>query len=200
MTEDKSNTTFFSILIVDDEPKNIQLLGSLLKKQGYEAEFALNGQKALNWLEKKPFDLILLDIMMPGMDGFEVCRQIKANENFAHIPVIFLTARTQTDDIVDGFEAGGSDYVTKPFDPRELLARIKLHVEIKTLRGLIPICAYCKDIRNDKGSWQKIETYIQENSLARFSHGLCPKCAEKLYGDKKWFKKKLKQTGRGKSS
>ena len=177
----------FSILIVDDEPKNIQLLGNLLEKNNYEIEFAMDGESALHWVEKKPFDLVLLDIMMPGMDGYEVCRTIKSDISKMHIPIIFLTAKTDTDDIVKGFEVGGSDYVTKPFRSLELLARVKMQVEMKTLRGLIPICANCKDIRDDKGSWNKIEAYIQKHSVALFSHGMCPKCMDKLYGEQDWY-------------
>ncbi len=178
----------FTILIVDDEPKNIQLLGSLLREKGYLVEFALDGTKALSWLDAKPFDLVLLDIMMPGMDGYEVCRRIKENLGTRHIPVIFLTAKTETDDIVKGFAVGGADYVTKPFKSPELLARVKVRVEMKLLRGLIPICAKCKSVRDDKGSWERIEAYIQSRSQALFTHSLCPHCAEAMYGNEPWYK------------
>lgn len=180
--------TPFTILIVDDEPKNIQLLGSLLREKGYLVEFALDGAKALKWLDAKPFDLVLLDIMMPGMDGYEVCRRIKENFETRHIPVIFLTAKTETEDIVKGFETGGSDYITKPFKSPELLARVKVRVEMKMLRGLIPICARCKSIRNDNQSWERIEAYIQSHSQALFTHSLCPGCAEAMYGGEPWYK------------
>lgn len=189
----ETSTPPFSILIVDDEPKNIQLLGSLLKENGYAVEFALDGEKTLDWLASRPFDLILLDIMMPGMNGYEICRKIKSDISQRHIPVIFLTAKTETDDIVKGFDAGGSDYITKPFKSPELLARVKMHAEMKILRGLIPICANCKDVRDDEGSWMRIESYIQSKSLALFSHGLCPACAEKIYGGEIWYKKKDKK-------
>lgn len=178
----------FSILIVDDEPKNIQLLGSLLREKGYLVEFALDGARALSWLDAKPFDLVLLDIMMPGMDGYEVCRRIKENLGTRHIPVIFLTAKTEIEDIVKGFEVGGTDYVTKPFKSPELLARVKVRVEMKLLRGLIPICAKCKSVRDDKGSWERIEAYIQSRSQALFTHSLCPHCAEAMYGKEPWYK------------
>ncbi|MCP3872959.1 MAG: response regulator, partial [Desulfobacteraceae bacterium] len=160
---DAYSTPFF-VLIVDDEPKNLQLLGNILKENSYKVEFALDGEKALDWVKNKSFDLVLLDIMMPGMDGYEVCRRIKANKITQHIPIIFITAKIQTEDIVKGFDAGGSDYITKPFKAPELLARVKKEVELKTLRGLIPICSRCKDIRDDKGSWKRIEAYIEKNS------------------------------------
>lgn len=191
--------TSFSILIVDDEPKNIQLLGNLLKENGYDVEFALSGINALEWINSKPFDLILLDIMMPEMDGYTVCRKIKADRKKKHIPIIFITAKTETEDIVKGFEAGCVDYINKPFKVPELLARVKTQVEMKILRGLIPICAHCKAVRDDKGTWNDIEAYIQDHSAALFSHGMCPACMQELYGDEDWYeemygsKKKMKK-------
>ena len=190
----EQNNQVFSILIVDDESKNIQLLGNLLKENGYETEFATNGEETFEWIYSKPFDLILLDIMMPGMDGYEVCEKIKSDSTIRHIPVIFLTAKDEVGHIVKGFEVGGSDYIVKPFKAPELLARVKKEVELKVLRGLIPICANCKDIRDDRGSWNKIEAYIQKHSAALFSHGMCPKCMDELYGDKEWYQKKMKST------
>ncbi|MCP3944210.1 MAG: response regulator [Desulfobacteraceae bacterium] len=183
------NNNSFSILIVDDQPKNIQLLGNLLKEHNYEVEFATNGKEAIDWVFSRDFDLILLDIMMPEMDGFQVCKKIKSNIAKRHIPIIFLTAKTDTEDIVKAFTMGGSDYVTKPFKAAELLVRVKMHVEMKILRGLIPICANCKDIRNDEGIWDKIEEYFENHSSALFSHSMCPKCADKFYGDQNWYKK-----------
>ncbi len=107
-----------------------------------------------------------------------------------HIPVIFLTARTATQDMVKGFELGGADYITKPFEPAELLVRVRTQIEMKILRGLIPICAKCKNIRDDKGFWNRIESYLEHHSQAIFSHGLCPKCSNELYGHHTWYKKK----------
>lgn len=188
-----SNEKRFSILIVDDEPKNIQLLGSILKGNDYDVEFATDGGKALEWMDDKDFDLVLLDIMMPGLNGYEVCERIRADKRKSHVPVIFLTAKTETDDIVKAFAVGGTDYVTKPFKTPELLARIKTHVEIKTLRGLIPICASCRKVRDEEGLWQQMESYIERHTNAFFSHGICHECAEKLYGDRKWFRKMKKE-------
>lgn len=119
-----------SILIVDDETKNIQLLGNLLSEESYEVEIAMNGEEALDWLQEHTFDLILLDIMMPGIDGYEVCRKIKSNPDTKNIPIIFLTAKTETDDIIQAFEIGAVDYVLKPFKTLELLSRIHTHLTI----------------------------------------------------------------------
>ncbi len=123
-----------SILIVDDEPKNIQLLANILNAKGYEVEFATSGELALEWTASRPFDLILLDIMMEGMDGFQVCQKLKASPETQEIPVIFLTAKAEIKDIVRGFEFGAVDYVMKPFNTIELLARVNTHLELKANR------------------------------------------------------------------
>jgi len=119
------------ILVVDDTPKNIQLLGTVLRDEGYETNVAQSGEQALKILEKVRPDLILLDVMMPGLDGFETCKRLKADPVTSSIPVIFLTAKTETADIVKGFELGAVDYVTKPFNTTELLARVNTHVQLK---------------------------------------------------------------------
>src|SRR5262245_50794453 len=108
------------ILVVDDTPANIQTLSGILKEKGYQLSVATNGKQALQVLEKLQPDLILLDVMMPEMDGFETCRQIKKSEALRNIPIIFLTAKTETADIVEGFEIGAVDYVGKPFNAHEL--------------------------------------------------------------------------------
>jgi adenylate cyclase len=122
------------ILVVDDTPANIQALAAILKERGYQISVATNGQQALDLLARVQPDLILLDVMMPGMDGFETCRQIKAAEQWRQIPVIFLTAKTETADIVQGFEVGAVDYVAKPFNAHELLARVNTHLTVDELR------------------------------------------------------------------
>jgi CheY-like chemotaxis protein len=102
-----------SILIVDDNVKNLQVLGGFLQIEGLMVEFAMDGMSALKWLDKKKFDLILLDIMMPGMDGFEVCSIIRKNPAISDIPIIFITAKTDSESIIKGFESGAVDYITK---------------------------------------------------------------------------------------
>jgi len=126
-----------SVLIVDDNIKNIEVLGKFLQDEGISVEFALDGATALGWLEKKSFDLILLDIMMPGMDGYEVCSGIKKNPLTCEIPVIFLTAKTDPESIVKGFDCGAVDYVTKPFIHKELLARVNSQIQIKKAKDEI---------------------------------------------------------------
>ncbi len=125
------------ILIVDDTPKNVQILGTILKQEGYRINVAGNGLHALKVVEKVSPDLILLDIMMPEMDGFETCIRLKAFQQTKDIPIIFLTARTDTDDVVRGFELGAVDYVTKPFKATELLVRVRTHLDLKLSKDLI---------------------------------------------------------------
>ncbi len=122
-----------TILLVDDTPENIEILVDLL--DGFDLKVAINGKEALEtaWEDAAP-DLILLDIMMPEMDGYEACRRLRADERTKDVPVIFLTAKTQKDDVYKAFEAGGQDYVTKPFDARELTERVKTQLELKTQR------------------------------------------------------------------
>jgi class 3 adenylate cyclase len=121
------------ILIVEDTPANIQTLTATLKERGYQISVATNGRQALDIVGKVQPDLILLDVMMPEMDGFETCRRLKASEQWRQIPVIFLTAKTDTADIVKGFELGAVDYVAKPFNAHELLARVNTHLTIDRL-------------------------------------------------------------------
>lgn len=190
------------ILIVDDEPINVMIADRILQKENYDTITASNGKEALELIDENIPDLILLDIMMPEMNGFEVCTKLQENEQTREIPVIFLTAVTDKESIVKGFEVGGKDYLTKPFNTPELLARVKAHVslklasdeqkklitrlqkalkEIKTLSGLLPICSHCKKVRDDDGYWRGVEHYIADHSEAQFSHGICPDCMRQYY-------------------
>jgi two-component system sensor histidine kinase/response regulator len=125
------------ILVVDDNLKNLQLIAKILKDEGYLISLSQSGSDALDQLTQLKPDLILLDVMMPEMDGYELCRQIKNNENLRDIPVIFLTAKTQTEELAAGFTAGGVDYITKPFNRQELLIRLKNHIELADSRKKI---------------------------------------------------------------
>lgn len=126
-----------NIYIVDDVHENIQVLANILKNNGYNFSVARNGEQALEGIQLKLPDLILLDVSMPGMDGYEVCKELKSKEKTAEIPVIFITARIETEDIVKGFRAGGVDYLTKPFNSEELLARIKTHLDLKDSKEML---------------------------------------------------------------
>ncbi len=191
-----------NILVVDDTPENLTVLRHILTEHGYVVRPALSGDVALSAIAMEPPDLILLDIMMPGMDGYEVCRKLKSDESTSQIPIIFISALDETGDKVRAFRAGAVDYITKPFQPEEVLARVDTHItlsklqrdleekndllqkaldEVKTLNGLLPICSFCKKIRDDQGYWNQIESYISKRSRAQFSHSICEECLKKHY-------------------
>ena len=193
-----------TIMVVDDVPANLKLLGDLLGGHGYRVLSFTSGELALAAADKALPDLVLLDINMPGLNGYEVCERLKADGGLREIPVIFISSLGETMDKVRAFGAGGVDYITKPFDFPEVETRIRTHLElrrqkraltakveelrfalaqIKTLRGILPICASCKKIRNDQGYWKQVETYISEHTEALFTHGICPDCSKKLYPD-----------------
>jgi putative two-component system response regulator len=125
------------ILIVDDVTDNIEVVMNRLKEEGYDFSFATDGEQALSLVQSNPFDLILLDIMMPGLSGFEVCQKLKNDPQTQEIPVIFLTAKVDIDAISRGFELGAVDYVTKPFNGEELIARVRTHLELSQAKKLL---------------------------------------------------------------
>ena len=133
-SEREKNSTVFNILIVDDFPLNLQVLGAILEAEGYNVRPVPNGRLALRVAGKEKPDLILLDIMMPEMDGFEVCRQLKENQDLRDIPVIFISALNNTSDIVRALKSGGVDYITKPFQIKEVTARVSTHLQIQQQR------------------------------------------------------------------
>ena len=129
--QNNSKTVTPSILIVDDNPQNLEVLGKILHDNNYDVEFAMSGEAAMEWIENKLFDLILLDINMPGISGFEVCVKIRLNPALDRVPVFFVSAENDRKSILKGFEYGAQDYITKPFDSRELLMRVKTHLSLK---------------------------------------------------------------------
>ncbi len=189
-----------TVLVVDDQPANLKVLLTVLQEADFHVLIADSGKRALQLVSRKRPDIILLDVMMPGIDGFETCRRLKKDPATSTIPVIFMTALNSLDDELHGFEAGGVDYITKPFHQQKVLARLRAHLtiqhqqriivekkeqleqalgEIKQLSGILPICCRCKKVRDDDGYWQQVELYITEHSDAEFTHGFCPDC----YGD-----------------
>ncbi len=154
------------VLIVDDVPKNLQVLGAILYEQGYEIAMADNGKLALSMIGEMTPDLILLDIMMPEMDGFEVCRVIKSDPGNFDIPVIFLTAKHESESIVKGFEAGAVDYITKPFNAPELLARVKTHIDLTlSKKQLIDYNHQLKELMKKKDEFLNIAAHDMRNPL-----------------------------------
>ncbi|HOE41761.1 MAG TPA: response regulator [Rhodoferax sp.] len=193
------------ILIVDDDVTNIMLLKAALWHE-YDIDTATGGQEAISRVQEHPPELILLDVMMPDLSGFDVCSIIKSSEKLAHIPIIFLTGMDTLDGEIRGLEAGGIDYLTKPVNIELVKLRVRNHLELnrrseiirqqrdllevrkqeleatlarmKRLEGIIHICMRCKKIRDDGDSWRQLEQYISEHTDALFSHGLCPSCCQ----------------------
>jgi two-component system, sensor histidine kinase and response regulator len=146
--KEKITTANPLILIVDDIPKNLQVLSSILNLEGYQIAFAANGKESITVLETTTPDLILLDIMMPGMDGFEVCKFIKADIRLKNIPIIFITGKAEQEDIVKGLNLGAVDYITKPFNATELISRVKTHIELKKSRD--KIIEYTRELEKNR--------------------------------------------------
>lgn len=190
------------IVIAEDDSVTGCYLESTLRKWGYGVISTTNGAEAWRALEGAETPLLaILDWMMPELDGLQICRKIRQTPAMSGTYVILLTARGGHGNAVEGLEAGADDYVTKPFDPEELRARVQVGArvaqlqaslservrqleetmaKVKQLRGLLPICSYCKKIRDDRNYWQQVEGFISEHSEAQFSRGICPDCFEKV--------------------
>ena len=190
------------ILIADDEPLSLQLLKKTLESWNYEVVAVSDGQQALAELQgSAPPRLAVLDWMMPGIDRVEVCRRARERLEAQPIHLMLLTSRSASEDIAEALQAGADDSVTKPFDRAELRARlsvgermVRLESElrdrvqelenalerVKQLQGLIPICSYCKKVRDDSDYWHRVERYIEKHTSAQFGHGVCPDCYEKI--------------------
>jgi sigma-B regulation protein RsbU (phosphoserine phosphatase) len=175
------------ILIADDDRMSTMMLRGTLEPWGFEVVVVHDGVAAWDCIAGiEPPALAIIDWMMPGIDGIELCRRVRATALRSPVYVILLTARSTRQDLVAGLEAGADDYLSKPFDPDELRARIhvgqrtlQLIANIKRLTGLLPICSYCKRIRTDNDYWEQVESYITDHTDALFSHGICPVCLAK---------------------
>ncbi len=149
MIDTNTNTKPY-VLVVDDVLKNLKIIGNILLENGYEISLVSNGFEAIESLKDDKPDLILLDIMMPEMDGYEACKRIKADPKTSDIPIIFITAKSETEDIVEAFRCGGVDYITKPFNREELLVRVKTHVDLKRSRDASELHAREMTVLNEK--------------------------------------------------
>jgi CheY-like chemotaxis protein len=190
------------ILIAEDDPISRRLLESTLALWGYRVVVTKNGKEA--WDILKGIDapgLAILDVMMPEMDGLEICRKVRGLRSPSPPFLILLTAMSAKDDVVNGIEAGANDYLSKPFHREELRVRVGVGVkmlelqkilsirvkeledsllQVKQLQGMLPICSYCKQVRDDKNYWHKVENYISTRVNIEFSHGVCPDCLARL--------------------
>jgi len=191
------------VLVAEDDLTSRQILKVLLAKWGYEVSAAKNGLEAWEILKKPGApNLLIFDWMMPELDGPDLCRRLANRRSKDPVYIILLTALTDKEKIVEGLDAGANDYICKPFDHNELKARIEvgrrmIELEeslakrnhelqealdnVKTLEGILPICMYCKKIRNDNEAWEKIDSYLVEHTNVGLSHSLCPECLEKHY-------------------
>jgi sigma-B regulation protein RsbU (phosphoserine phosphatase) len=190
------------VLVADDEPVSRTVVGAMLKKAGYTVTYAPDGEAAWKQLDREdPPAIALLDWEMPGLAGPEVVAKIRGRDSQTPTYVILLTSRDSYADIVTGLRAGADDYVTKPANEDELIARVNVGARVVQLQGaladrvrsleealanvkalqtLLPMCAYCKAIRNDQNYWEKVETYFHDHSGVSFSHSYCPNCYERF--------------------
>ncbi len=232
------------ILIAEDSPTQALKLQEFLEKNDFDVIVAKNGKKAVDLIQKEKPLILISDVIMPEMSGYELCAWVRNTEEFKDMPIILLTSLSDPENIIKGLEAGADNFVTKPYSEKFLLARIhyitsnlefrgisetemgieiyfsgkKHHITssrmqildllfsafenaveknkelqqtnkelqealdtVKTLKGLVPICANCKKIRNDDGYWEQVESYVMNHTDAEFSHGICPDCMKKLY-------------------
>jgi sigma-B regulation protein RsbU (phosphoserine phosphatase) len=191
------------ILIAEDDLTSRIMLSGVLKKIGHEVVEVIDGAAMWDILQQPDAPrLVILDWMMPEMHGLEVVRRVRARQTDRPPYIIMLTTRGEKADIIAGLDVGANDYLAKPFDPGELRSRIEvgrrmvemqdalatkieeLHRaldQIKTLRGIVPICSNCKKIRDDQGYWNQVEVYVRDHTEAEFSHSVCPECRKELY-------------------
>ena len=192
------------ILIADDDAMSRQLLSGLVKEWGHEPVLAENGEEAWSLVTEQKLQLVIVDWMMPRLTGVGLCERIRAADLTQYVYLILLTSRKDSDEIITGLNAGADDYVTKPFDARELEVRLNVGIrvldlerklaerasqaeeqlaQINRLESLIPICCECRQVRDDKNYWHKVETYLSKKTPAKFTHTLCPHCYEKAMAE-----------------
>lgn len=189
-----------TILLADDDKLTLNVLNDTLTRAGYNVITATDGEVAWKKLQEADAQVAILDWIMPGMEGIEICRRANGDPQMANRYFILLTGRSSTEDLVAGLQAGASDYLRKPFDEPELLARVEVGVrfvelqrklaervqeleraltQVRRLEGLLPICSYCKRIRNEQDYWERVDAYISQHANVRFSHNICPECYTK---------------------
>jgi len=188
------------ILIADDDDVSRLALEAMLTKRGHEVVATADGAEAWGELQKEDApQLAILDWVMPNLDGLEVCRRARNDARLKAMYLLLLTSRWSKEHVLEGLRCGANDFVVKPFDHDELEARVNVGVhvlrlqtdladrvrelevalaQVQTLQGLLPICSYCKMIRDDHNYWQRVETYLLDHTTLRFSHSICPGCLE----------------------
>jgi DNA-binding response OmpR family regulator len=193
------------ILVAEDDAVTRKILAVTLERLGWDVVTAKDGDEAWRIFgtlkgTAAP-ELAVLDWMMPGVEGVEICRRLRATPGFELVYVILLTSRGDKQDLSEGLAAGANDYITKPFDPLELEARVRVGErmvnlqrslaarvaeleealgEVRALQGLLPICSYCKKVRNEANYWEQVDSYLMSHSEVKITHGICPNCLEKM--------------------
>ena len=193
------------ILVAEDDPVARRILTATLERLGWEVTSASDGSAAWHALEtlggKDAPELVLLDWMMPGMDGIEICRKLRSTPGFEFTYIILLTSRSEKEDLAMALAAGANDYIAKPFHPIELESRVRVGermvklqrsltarvteleealAHVQRLQGLLPICSYCKKVRNEANYWEQVDSYLASHSTLKLTHGICPQCLETM--------------------
>jgi DNA-binding response OmpR family regulator len=193
------------ILVAEDDAVTRKILAVTLERLGWDVVTAKDGDAAWQLFEtlkgKEAPELAVLDWMMPGLEGIEICRRLRATPGFERVYVILLTSRADKQDLSEGLAAGANDYIAKPFDPVELEARVRVGErmvnlqrslaarvadleaalgEVRALQGLLPICSYCKKVRNEANYWEQVDSYLVSHSDVKITHGICPTCLETM--------------------
>jgi DNA-binding response OmpR family regulator len=173
------------ILIVEDDFDARDMLQVVLELDGHDVVAAVNGEEGWAKFQGGTVSIVISDWLMPGIDGLELCRRIRASETTRYCYIMLLTALQGKSNYLEGMRAGADDFVSKPYDPDELRARllvaeriVGLQDRVKRLEGVLPTCMYCKKIRDERSDWVSIENYISQRTEASFSHGVCPGCYE----------------------
>jgi len=189
------------ILVAEDDAVTRRIVESTLSRLGWDVITASVGAAAWRILEtlegKNAPELVVLDWMMPGLDGIQLCRKLRTTPGFELVYIVLLTSRAETEDLAMGLAAGANDYITKPFAPAELEARVRVGERmvrlqkslasrisdledalshVKRLQGLLPICSYCKKVRNETNYWQQVDSYLSSHTDVELTHGVCPDC------------------------
>lgn len=193
------------ILVAEDDAVTRKLLESTLGRLGLDVIAVADGNAAWNALEtlkgKDAPELAVFDWMMPGLEGIQILRRLRTTPGFELLYVILLTSRTDKEDVAYGLAAGANDYIAKPFDPSELEARVRVGermvklqrslaarvaelevalAHVQRLQGLLPICSYCKKVRNETNYWEQVDSYLTSHSDVKLTHGICPQCMETM--------------------
>lgn len=174
------------VLVVDDDPVSRAQFGALAQAAGYQVNVAVNGREAWELLQVARLPIVISDWYMPELDGPELCRRIRARRREPYVYFILVTAKGGKQQYLAGMEAGADDFIAKPVDPDELRARLTvaerilgLRRELHQLEALLPICSYCKRIRNERDEWEPLDSYLQRRFETQLSHGICPDCYAK---------------------